>query len=82
MSDAILTLNQMVSDCEVRIRSAASVSRDSAREAATYAHGMVHGYFMAGRASAAEYQVASDRIRAIAEQAERICDSNLAEECR
>lgn len=70
----LLTLHQAMDDCEVRILTAAERSRDDVREAVTYAHGMAHGYFMAGVVDRADYLAASDRLRDIAAQAERTFD--------
>lgn len=70
----LLTLHQAMDDCEVRILTAAERSREDMREAVTYAHGMAHGYFMAGMAERSEYLAASDRLRDIAAQAERTFD--------
>ncbi|HET7163056.1 MAG TPA: hypothetical protein VFI32_10350 [Rhodanobacteraceae bacterium] len=70
----LLTLHQAMDDSEVRILAAAERSRDEMREAVTYAHGMAHGYFMAGMAERNDYLAASDRLRDIAAQAERTFD--------
>ena len=70
----LLTMHQAMDDCEVRILTAAERSREDVREAVTYAHGMAHGYFMAGMAERIEYLAASDRLRDIAAQAERTFD--------
>lgn len=75
MNKPRLSLHQAIDDCEVRILSAATRSREELREAVTYAHGMAHGYFMAGAADAAQFVVASERIRDIAAMAERQFDS-------
>lgn len=74
MTKPLLTLQQAMDDCELRILAAAERSRDEVREAVTYAHGMAHGYFMAGAAERPEYLVASERIRDIADHAERTFD--------
>ena len=72
-----LSLHQATDDCEVRILAAATRSREELREAATYAHGIAHGYFMAGAADAQDFAAASDRIRDIAALAERQFESRL-----
>lgn len=75
MNKPRLPLHLVIDDCEVRILSAATRSREDLREAVTYAHGMVHGYFMAGAIDSPEFAVAGDRIRDIAAMAERQFDS-------
>jgi len=71
MNKPMLSLQQALDDCEVRILAAASRSREELREAVTYAHGIAHGYFMAGVATPAEFTLASERIRDIADLGER-----------
>lgn len=75
MNTPRLALQQALDDCEVRILSAARHSRQELRDAATYAHGIAHGYFMAGVADHLDYAAASDRIREITDLALRQVDS-------
>lgn len=74
MTTPLLPIHQAIDDCEFRILAAAARSRDEMRDATTYAHGMAHGYFMAGAATREAYLLASERLRDIAAQAERTFD--------
>lgn len=71
MTAPLLTLAQTLDDCEMRILAAAARSRAEMHDAITYAHGMAHGYFMAGASDRTAYLAASERVRDIAAQAER-----------